>query len=77
MTVALGGSTLAYSLYSDAALTSVRGDAIGTNTVPGTGSGGTQNLMVYGRLPSGQNVAAGAYADEVTVTLTYRGAMAG
>jgi spore coat protein U-like protein len=64
-------ATLAYQLYSDSGLASLWGNTVGTNTVAGTGNGLLQNLTVYGKVPSGQNVAAGAYQDTVTVTLTY------
>ena len=35
------------NLYWNAALASVWGNTIGTNTVPGTGSGLAQNITVY------------------------------
>jgi spore coat protein U-like protein len=64
-------STLAYSLYSNSGLSTLWGNTIGTNTVTGTGTGLVQSLTVYGKVAAGQNVAPGAYADTVTVTLTY------
>jgi spore coat protein U-like protein len=37
-----------------------------------SGTGNAQNVTVYGRVPSGQaTVPPGAYADTVTVTVTY------
>jgi spore coat protein U-like protein len=68
-----GASTLNYTLYTDSGRATVWGDGTGTTgTVGGTGTGGTQSVTVYGRVPSGQtSVAAGAYSDTVTVTITY------
>lgn len=60
-----------YSLYTDAAHTSVWGETIGTNTVAGTGSGGAQSLTIYGMIPAQQTVQPGVFADTITVTLTY------
>ena len=65
----LGKYTLGYNLYSNAAGTEVWGD--GTNstlTVSGIGKGTMDHLIIYGRLPAGQNVGAGSYSDAVTVT---------
>jgi spore coat protein U-like protein len=66
-----GGNTLDYSLYQDAARTTVWGETIGVDTVAGVGNGAAQNLTVYGRIPINQYVASGAYTDTITVTLTY------
>ena len=66
-----GGNQLAYSLYSDAARTSVWGETSGVNTVSGTGSGALQALTVYGQIPGGQSVPSGLYTDTVTATITY------
>ncbi len=64
-------ATLNYSIYSDAAHTTVWGSTIGTDTVAGTGNGLAQTLTAYGRIPASQTSSAGAYTDTVTVTLTY------
>ncbi len=63
--------TLDYTLYRDAGRTIVWGDSIGSDTVSGVGSGLLQSLTVYGRIPAAQGTGAGAYADTITVTLTY------
>jgi spore coat protein U-like protein len=65
------GATLAYSLYRDAARTLNWGQTVGTDTASGTGNGAAQAITVYGRIAAGQFVAPGAYADTITVTLTY------
>ncbi len=64
-------ATMNYTIYKDAARTSVWGQTAGTNTVAGTGNGLLQSLNIYGRIPGSQTPAAGAYADTITVTLTY------
>jgi spore coat protein U-like protein len=65
---------LNYDLYMDAARTSIWGDGTsGTahyvNNNPPNGQPFT--LTVYGRIPAGQDVSAGAYADSVTATVTF------
>lgn len=65
------GQTLDYSLYQDVPRTTLWGQTIGTDAVAGTGSGTAQTLTVYGRIPGAQGAGAGAYADTITVTLTY------
>lgn len=62
-------NTLTYSLYTNAGRTQVWGSS--GNTVAGTGSGSSQSLTVYGRVPSGQNPQAGSYSDTIVVTVTY------
>lgn len=63
---------LNYGLYTSGAYTTMWGDGTGaTQTVPGTGTGAVQSVTVYGRIPAAQYVAAGSYADRVTVTVTY------
>jgi spore coat protein U-like protein len=71
-----GASTLAYQLYRDSAGTSIWGDGTaGTATVQGVETlvllSSGRNFPVYGRMPARQNVAPGAYADTVLVTVTY------
>ena len=66
-----GANTLNYSLFRNAGRTNVWGESIGVDTVAGTGNGSPQNIDVYGRIPVGQYVAAGAYSDSILVTLTY------
>lgn len=64
-----GAEKLGYALYSDSNRTTNWGTTAGT--VSGTGSGVLQNLTVYGRIPSSENVPEGLYEDTVTVTLEY------
>lgn len=71
--MAQGSDLLNYSLYTDSARSSVWGDGTGsTSLFSGTGTGSSQAVTVYGRVPSGQtSVPAGSYADTVAVTVTY------
>ena len=67
-----GTHTLAYQLYLDVARSSVWGDGTASSaTSSSTGTGSTQTLNIYGRLPSLANVVPGSYTDTVTVTVTY------
>lgn len=62
-----------YELYRDAARTLRWGNTVGSDTVPGTGTGTAQQITIYGRAPatSGALPVAGSYSDRVTVTITY------
>lgn len=62
--------TVNYTLWKDSGRTSNFG-ATGGELLTGTGDGTAQSIDVYGRIPSGQTVATGAYTDTVTVTITY------
>jgi len=67
-----GSNALAYQLYVNAGRTTVWGDGSGgSSTASGTGTGSTQNITVYGRVPSLSGVVPGTYTDTVTVTITY------
>ena len=60
-----------YSLFTTAARTSNWGNTVGTDTVTGTGNGNAQTVTIYGRVPTQTLGSPGAYADTVTVTVTY------
>lgn len=67
-----GANSLNYNLYSDSTRLLLWADGAGSAQAGQTGlAGGTVNLNVYGRIPARQNVPAGAYADSVTVTVTF------
>lgn len=66
-----GTDTLDYTLYQDSSRTTVWGNTVGTDTVDATAGLLPTAHTVYGRVASGQNVPAGAYADTITVTVTY------
>jgi spore coat protein U-like protein len=75
--MANGLNTLQYNLYTTVADTTVWGDGTGVSaTLAGTGAGvaTANNLTVFGNLPdnpTNQAAVPGAYADTVTVTVTY------
>jgi len=63
-----------YNLYTNASHTIVFGDGTGgTGTVTGTLSwfGNPVAVSVYGLIPALQNVSAGFFADQVTVTIDF------
>lgn len=60
-----------YELYRDEPRNLRWGTTTGSDTAAGTGTGASQSVTVYGRVPSGQTVPAGSYTDTVTVTVTY------
>ena len=65
MTRTLGGGSLNYGLFNEAA----RSTAFDVATATGSGVG--QAYTVYGRIPQNQFVPTGNYADTVNVTVTY------
>ena len=77
-TMLSGASTLGYNLFYDAAYTQIRGNGTGgsqtggatLNLTPATPTQ-TASGTIYGRIPAGQDVAAGSYADTIVVTITY------
>lgn len=70
-----GANTLNYSLFTDAARTTVWGDGTGgSSTMAAPAANGllaNLNVTVYGRIPLGQDVAAVVYTDTITATLTF------
>jgi spore coat protein U-like protein len=72
--LANGGNTLNFNLYSNAGRTTIWGDGTGsTSTVTGSGSGllSAVTHTVYGRVAAGQDRAIGSYASTITVTVTF------
>jgi spore coat protein U-like protein len=62
------GDKLSYQLFVD----STRSTAwAGTVAAPLTGTGAAQNVAVYGRIATNQNVPAGTYTDVVVATLFF------
>lgn len=64
------GTTLGYSLFSDASYFTNWGNTGGTGLVSGTATGASQTVTVYAQLPAGQNPPAGSYSDTVTATIS-------
>lgn len=72
--MSFGSNTLNYNIFSDAARTTVWGDGTAGTVAPGYSSLlalGANSFTAYGRIPSGQFVKAGPYADTLIVTVTY------
>ncbi|QHI98831.1 fimbrial major subunit CsuA/B family protein [Xylophilus rhododendri] len=64
------GTALAYNLFVAASRLAVWGDgSAGTSLVSGSVAGA--HYTVYGRIPAAQNVPAGAYADQLVITVSY------
>ncbi len=68
-----GSHVLQYNLYSDSALTHVWGDGTsGGSPVMHTVRKSIPLVVpVYGTIPAQQDVRAGVYSDQVTVTITW------
>lgn len=62
--------TVPYRLYSNAGRTVAWG-SLNSNDISGSGTGLTQTLTVYGRVPSLPNVQPDDYKDTVTVNVVY------
>lgn len=61
-----------YGLFQNAARTTPWGNTSGSNTMTGTGTGASQNLTIYGRVPAqGTTPAGGRYEDNVVMQLIY------
>jgi spore coat protein U-like protein len=66
-----GTPTITYGLYQDSARTQAWGSTTGVDTVSGTGTGLTQNLNVYGRVPPQTTPKPNTYSDTIIATVTY------
>lgn len=77
-TMVAGANKLNYNLFFDDAYTQIRGNGTGgsqtggatLNLTPGNRTQ-TASGTIYGRIPAGQDVAAGSYSDTIVVTITY------
>ena len=72
--MAKGAERLGYNLFLDPARTSVWGDLTGgtsvhTNANPPNNDDTT--ATIYGRIPAGQDISAGAYSDVVSVEINF------
>ncbi len=67
--------TLGYNVFTSSAMSVVWGDGTGgTSTVSAgrvPGPRPPRAITIYGRIPPGQNVAAGLYSDTLVVTITW------
>jgi len=68
----LSGRTLNYNLYTNPAHTQVWGDGTNNTFIKSAhGTGSTEVLNIYGRLPARQTATAGLYRDSITVTVEW------
>jgi spore coat protein U-like protein len=65
-----GANMMTYNLFQDAGHSTAWGNTGGTG-VGHSGTGTSTNISVYGRVPAGQNLPAGSYADTVVATITF------
>lgn len=72
-----GKDFLDYNLYSDPARTTILGDGSGGTTLirlrrpTGPPQPWSETVMIYGRIPGGQDVPAGTYIDTLTATIDW------
>lgn len=71
MKLASGSDLLDYELYQPGGYTTVWGDVGGATVAQTSTTGVPVDYTVNGRITGGQYVTAGAYSDEILVTVTY------
>lgn len=65
-------ASLEYNLFTDATYQIIWGDNTqGTSRVSGSADATGNQHNIYGRIPGGQNVPAGHYADDIIITIEY------
>ena len=69
--LALGTDRLEYQIYRDSARTQVWGRGADSRSVLAQGLRSPSELVVYGRILGGQEVAAGNYTDVITATVDF------
>ena len=66
-----GGSFLSYELYQNVGLTTTWGTGASALTVVGAINKTGRTFDVFGKVPAGQDVSAGAYNDTVVATVNF------
>jgi spore coat protein U-like protein len=69
-----GAETLQYNLYTNAARTTIWGDGTGGTSVytrANPPNNSNVNVTIYGRVPAGQDVSAGSFADTISATVNF------
>jgi spore coat protein U-like protein len=66
-----GANPLNYQLYQDAGRRKIWGNTIGTDTVPGAGTGQSVDHTIFGAVPARRVIPAGEYGDTVTVQVYF------
>ncbi|HEX7381892.1 MAG TPA: spore coat protein U domain-containing protein [Nevskiaceae bacterium] len=69
--VRAGAGSVRYQLYQNPGRSLVWGDTLNVDTQKNFGNGQIQTFTVYGQVPAQPTPPAGAYTDNVTVTLTF------
>lgn len=69
----IGGSgSVRYQLYTNSSRSTIWGNGYGgTSLVGGTGTGLSQQLAIYGRVPAQKTPMPGAYRDTIIATITF------
>jgi spore coat protein U-like protein len=62
---------LRYNLYRNAAMNRPLGDGTGNTVFWSVNNARNRSFTIYGRIPARQNVYAGMYSDNITVTLYF------
>lgn len=63
-----GAERLRYNVYQNSSMTIVWGDGTDGSSIY-TSSSGTATVTLYGRIPAGQDAAAGNYSDSLLATI--------
>ena len=66
-----GANVLNYNLFMDSAYTQTWGDGTGGTSFYSNFKPFSVDLTVYGRIPAGQDVQAGAYSDTIVITVNF------
>ncbi len=66
-----GSNELTYGLYRDAARSLAWGSSAGVNDMSGSGTGFSQPIPVFGRVPQQSTPPAGIYSDTIIATIAY------
>jgi spore coat protein U-like protein len=65
------GNSLNYNLYTSAARNVVWGDGTGGSSTLTVNRNTITTLSVFGKIPAGQDVAVGAYTDNINTTISF------
>ena len=69
--LASGAEMLNYELYSNSSRSTVWNGGAGLLTTTAAPSKAPRDFTVYGRIPGGQDVAAGSYTDTIVATVNF------
>ncbi len=66
-----GANSVTYGIYRNAARTQAWGNTSGVNSLAGTGTGLSQTITMYGRVPVQTVPPPGVYSDTIVMTIEY------